>query len=239
VRYLVLCTDYDGTLACAGRVAEETDRALAELRQTGRKLVLVTGRELPDLLRVYPHPELFDRIVAENGGLLYQPATREEVPLAEPPPLAFVEALRRRGVSPLSAGRVVVATREPNQGRVLETIAELGLELQITFNKGAVMVLPAGVNKATGLVRALEELGLSPRNAVGVGDAENDHAFLASCECAVAVADALPAIREHADLVTAASCSGGVAELARRLARDDLRDVTPALSRRVAPDSRR
>jgi hydroxymethylpyrimidine pyrophosphatase-like HAD family hydrolase len=238
VRYHALCTDYDGTLACAGHVAEETVRALEELRQTGRKLVLVTGRELPDLLRVYPHPELFDRIVAENGGLLYRPATREEVPLAEPPPPAFVEALRRRGVSPLSAGKVIVATWEPHQNRVLETIRELGLELQIAFNKGAVMVLPAGVNKATGLVRALEELALSPRNAVGIGDAENDHAFLASCECAVAVADALPEIKERADLVTAAACSGGVAELARRLASDDLRDVTPAISRRAAPESR-
>ena len=46
------------------------------------------------------------------------------------------------------------------------------------FNKGAVMILPSGVNKATGLAAALEELGLSPHNVVGVGDAENDHAFL-------------------------------------------------------------
>ena len=78
------------------------------------------------------------------------------------------------------------------RGRCCETIRELGLELQVIFNKGAVMVLPAGVNKATGLAAALESLGLSPHNAVGVGDAENDHAFLALCECAVAVANALP-----------------------------------------------
>ena len=96
---------------------------------------------------------------------------------------------------------------------MLETIRDLGLELQVIFNKGAVMVLPAGVNKASGLVAALDELGLSPHNVVGVGDAENDHAFLAACECAVAVANALPTIKERADHVTAGEDGDGVREL--------------------------
>lgn len=43
---------------------------------------------------------------------------------------------------------------------------------------------------------------LSPHNVVAVGDAENDHAFLAMCECAVAVNNALPALKERAELVT-------------------------------------
>src|SRR5689334_9810368 len=106
--------------------------------------------------------DLFDRIVAENGALLYGPATREEQPLGDPPPSRFVEALRAKNVRPLSVGRVIVASWEPNETTVLETIRELGLELQIIFNKGAVMVLPAGVNKGSGLAAALAELELSP-----------------------------------------------------------------------------
>ena len=62
------------------------------------------------------------------------------------------------------------------------------------FNKDAVMVLPAGVNKATGLDYALRKLGLSFHETVGIGDAENDHAFLQRCECAVAVSNAVPSI---------------------------------------------
>ena len=81
-------------------------------------------------------------------------------------------------MSPLSVGRSIVATWEPNEGLVLQAIKELGLELEIIFNKGAVMILPSGVNKATGLVAALDELELSPHNVIGVGDAQNDHAFL-------------------------------------------------------------
>ncbi len=118
---------------------------------------------------------------------------------------------------------------------MLETIRELGLELQIIFNKGAVMVLPPGVNKATGLAAALERMKLSPLNVVGIGDAENDHAFLSGCGCAVAVANALPMVKEEAAIVTEAARGGGVAELIGRLVADDLVDVAPAAAhQRVA-----
>ena len=113
---------------------------------------------------------------------------------AEAPPARFVEALRARGVQPLSVGSCIVATWRPNEQVVLDVIRELGLDLHVTFNKGAVMVLPAGVNKGTGLRAALTELGLSTHNVVGVGDAENDHAFLSVCECSIAVANALPVV---------------------------------------------
>jgi hypothetical protein len=105
---------------------------------------------------------------------------------------------------------------------VIDVIRELGLELQVVFNKGAVMVLPTGVNKATGLSVALSALDLSPHNVVAIGDAENDHALIGMCEAAVAVANALPALREQADLVTDASAGGGVAELVDALLADDL-----------------
>ena len=48
---------------------------LERLADSGRKLLLlVTGRKLDDLLKVLPQVELFDQVVAENGGLLYRPA---------------------------------------------------------------------------------------------------------------------------------------------------------------------
>lgn len=231
MRYVALVTDYDGTLAAEGRVDDAVMAALARVRESGRQLVLITGRELDDLRRVFPRLDLFDRVVAENGALLYRPATQEEVQLAQPPEPVFVEQLRARGVEPLAQGRVIVATRVPQERVVLEVIRDLGLELQVIFNKGAVMVLPSGVNKATGLEAALRELGLSPHNAVGIGDAENDHAFLSLCECAVAVANALPMLKERADVVTRQPNGAGVIELAEALVADDLRTFAPRLAR--------
>ena len=233
--FVALATDYDGTLAEDGKVASTTIDALRSLRQSGRKLILVTGRELLDLQRVFPEIELFDLVVAENGALLYEPASKTETALGAAPPAAFLDWLKKHRVSPLSIGRSIVATWEPNEKIVLQAIRELGLELQIIFNKGAVMVLPSGVNKASGLAAALERLQLSPLNVVGIGDAENDHAFLRACGCAVAVANALPMVKEDAEIVTTAARGAGVAELIRQLIASDLAETVAVTERRRVP----
>ena len=158
MRYLALACDYDGTLATDGRVDQSMLAGLQALRETGRKLILVTGRRLEDLREVFPEYAIFDRIVAENGALLFCPATREETVLGEAPSAALVKRLKELDVNPLSVGRSIVATWSPNEQVVLDTIRALGLELQVIFNKGAVMVLPSGINKASGLRAALAEL---------------------------------------------------------------------------------
>jgi hydroxymethylpyrimidine pyrophosphatase-like HAD family hydrolase len=235
VRYHVLACDYDGTIARHGHVDEATLDALRRLAATGRKLVLVTGRQLDDLRSVFPETGVFDRIVAENGAVVHDPSTRRTRTLGAEPPAAFVAELARRGVQPLSVGRVIVATWQPHEAVVLNTIRDLGLELQVIFNKGAVMVLASGLNKGTGLLAALDDLKLSPHNCVGVGDAENDHAFLDACECAVAVANALPGLKEKADLLTRGDHGEGVVELVERLIEDDLRSAEDDLARHDVP----
>ena len=187
----------------------------------------MTGRELPELLEIFPQIELFDRVVAENGALLYRPATKEAqvlAPLASEP---LVKELQRRRVEPLSVGATIVATLKPNATVVLEAIEELGLELQVIFNKDAAMVLPANVNKASGLMVALGELGLSPHNVVAIGDGENDHAMLQLAEYSAAVANAVPALQEAADRTTTGARGKGVIELIEDLVATDLQ--TPHL----------
>jgi hypothetical protein len=227
VFYIGLATDFDGTLATNGRVPDEVLDSLRVFRKTERKLLLVTGRQLGDLKACMPELALFDRVVAENGGVLYEPAAERRRDLAPAPPKEFVDALRERGVSPLSVGDVIVATWEPNQQIVLDVIKELGLELQIIFNKGAVMVLPPGVNKASGLAAALAEMNISPHNIVGIGDAENDHAFLEACGLAVAVANALPMLKDGADVVTKAARGEGVLEIMEAIASRDAELLPP------------
>jgi hypothetical protein len=231
MRYLALITDYDGTLATDGCVAPHVVESLRQLRESGRRLLLATGRELPELLALFPEHTLFDRIVAENGAVLYSPETREVKLLGEPPAPRLVERLQELHVTPLSVGSVIVATWTPHEATVLHVIHELGLENQVIFNKGAVMILPSGINKGTGVRAALADLGLSPHNAVGVGDAENDHTLLAECEAGVAVQNALPTLKERADWTTPSARGDGVAELAQSLLATDLRELEPALRR--------
>jgi len=227
VYFLALAADYDGTIAHDGAVDHQTIHALKEFKASGRRLILVTGRELPHLKRAFPELEVFDRVVAENGALIYDPASERERSLAPPPPAAFVDKLEERKIAPLSIGRTIVATWEPHEAAVLEIIRDLGLELNIIFNKGAVMVLPPGINKSAGLEAALAQLELSAHNVVGVGDAENDHAFLQSCGCAAAVANALPMLKASADIVLSGERGAGVVELVDRIRREDANLAPP------------
>ena len=231
MRYLALACDFDETLAHRGQIKNPTITALEKLVASGRKLILVTGREFDDLITVCPVIDLFSRVVAENGILLYSPATKEETLLADEPPEDFINALRERAI-PFSRGRRIVSTDRSYDTALLQVISDLGLEYQLIFNKGAVMLLPSGVNKATGLGAALHDLKLSPHNVVGIGDAENDFAFLTLCECSVAVSNALPTLRERADLVTNHENGEGVIELIEELLDSDLKSRDERLTRR-------
>ncbi|MBI2216301.1 MAG: HAD-IIB family hydrolase [Candidatus Rokubacteria bacterium] len=209
----VLACDYDGTIADRGRLAPDTAAALRRVRESGRKVMLVTGRMLPDLRHVCPEVDaLFDAVVAENGAVLYVPDRREVKILGDAPEPRLVEALQRRQV-PFDLGSAIVATTGPFADAALDAIRETGVERTLVFNKGALMLLPGGVTKGTGLDAALARMELSAHNVVAVGDAENDHAFLNLCEFAVAVADAVPALAERADFVTPGPASRGVIEL--------------------------
>jgi hydroxymethylpyrimidine pyrophosphatase-like HAD family hydrolase len=214
--YQALATDYDGTLAHDGRVDAATLAMLARARRHGVRLLLVTGRELEDLAATFPALDSLDLIVAENGALLLEPRTGDVEILAPPPPPALLEALRAARI-PHSVGHAIVATVEPHGQAVHRIVEALGLPWQLIHNKGAVMALPAGVTKATGLAAALQRCGLAPATVVGVGDAENDLPMLQACGLGVAVANGLPAVKAAADMVTAGARGRGVVELLDRL----------------------
>ncbi|HEV7401522.1 MAG TPA: HAD family hydrolase [Chthoniobacteraceae bacterium] len=211
--FQALATDYDGTIATHGIVDPPTMEALERLRAAGRRVILVTGREIDDLRTIFPELTRFDLIVGENGALLYWPATGREELLAKPPPPEFSQALRDAQCERLSIGRVIVATFEPYDRVVFETIKAQHLELQVIFNKGAVMVLPTGVNKASGLRAAVKALGITTEEVVGVGDAENDHAFLEICGFSVAVSNALDVLKRKVRMVTRGDHGRGVTEM--------------------------
>ncbi len=222
MRYLALATDYDGTLARDGIVDEATLDALQRLRASGRALILVTGRELDDLRSIFPRLDLFDRVVAENGALVHRPENETETTLGDPPPIPFLDALKARGVDPISVGRVIVASRTLHKDTIIDVIRDAGLDVQVITNKGALMILPAGLTKASGLALALDELGIDRSKTVAIGDAENDLALFEISGCAVAVSNALDLVKERANRVTQASHGAGVTELINNLILDDV-----------------
>lgn len=214
--YCALAMDGDGTLTRAKVMATATRKALEKVQACGCKLLLVTG-ETPKDLQDFPHLELFDLVVAENGGVLYWPTTGRKQSLGPGPPATLVRELRRRKAKPLKVGSVVVATETPYDRDAREIVQQLRLDYRIIYNRHEVMLLPSGIDKGTGLQRALRELKLTADTVMGVGDAENDGAMLKACGCGAAVANAVDGLKKQADVVTQGGFGRGIRELIERM----------------------
>jgi phosphoglycolate phosphatase (TIGR01487 family) len=210
---LIAC-DYDGTIATDGVIPASAEQALIEAKQAGWLTALVTGRETRDLLQLCPQINLFDLAVVENGAVLYFPRTGLVEELVPPPDHELIRELARSNV-PISKGRVIISAHREYEQQVVSVIRKLGLKLEVIFNRDSVMILPAGVSKASGLKVGLERLGVAFEEVIAIGDAENDHSFLQAAGFAVAVANALDSVKAEADLVTSKPNGDGLAEFIR------------------------
>jgi HAD superfamily hydrolase (TIGR01484 family) len=229
MRYVVLAAGFDGTLARDGRCDERCIDVLRELSATGRKLILVTGRELRRLLEIFPEARLFDYIVAENGAVLHRTATRQSEILGQAPPEILLQELRRRQVTPLAVGSSIISTAAKYFESARDALRKLKLHLdyELVRNDDTLLILPPGIDKASGMNEALRELGVSRHNLVAIGNAENDLPLLASAEHAVVVNNAAESIKQAADRVTEGEYCDGFLELARDLIATDLASAVP------------
>src|SRR5918992_1609864 len=169
-----LAVDYDGTIAENGRAAAHTVTALGRVRASGRRVVLVTGRILPELREVCPEVDgIFDAVVAENGAVLFLPGAGRTEALGAAPEPALLQALSQRGVE-FKFGLSIVATLSRFADAARAAIRESGASRVLEFNKDALMLLPAGITKGTGVRAALDALGVAAASAAAIGDAEND-----------------------------------------------------------------
>jgi phosphoglycolate phosphatase (TIGR01487 family) len=212
-RYSLLVCDYDGTLATGETAGSQIIEALTSASDAGTKLVLATGRELPDIRRVLPEIELFQWVVAENGAVLFEPATGVKEVLGTSPPESFFQEIRRRGIGAVARGDVIAAIHSRHAAVLNETICALGLPYHVILNKNSAMVLPSGVDKGTGVAMVLESMGVSTKETIAVGDGENDEDLFRIAGFRVAVANAVPELKACADMVTTSENGAGVMEL--------------------------
>jgi hypothetical protein len=221
-----IACDYDGTGASDGHLAPEVAEALHAARDAGIVTLLVTGRVLDDLRVALVDFSAFDAVVAENGAVVWLRESGRTIVLGAPPSDQFLGRLRAATV-PFHAGAVVVGTWDTHVPELIALVRETGADLQLVFNRTAVMLLPSGINKAVGTLRALDELGRSPRNLIAFGDAENDLPLFALAEFAVAARGSVPAVAAAADDRMRLPGAAGVADWVRGLLERGGRMPTP------------
>lgn len=209
--YRAVALDLDGTLSRGGPPDRTVLDAMRAVRAAGVHPLLVTGRVLVDLDADLPGlVDEFDAVVGENGGVLAVDGVVQR--LAEPVDPRLAERLHGEGVA-VRRGQVLLACDSSAAHTAFDAVRAMQLDVSLVWNRAALMLLPGGVTKGTGVRAGLAALGLSPRSAIGVGDAENDHALLGTCELGVAVANSVAALSEHADLVLREPDGAGVAAL--------------------------
>jgi hydroxymethylpyrimidine pyrophosphatase-like HAD family hydrolase len=216
LKFGVLALDYDGTIARDGVLDPAVKASIAEARARGITAILVTGRILLDLKRVAGDLTFVDAVVAENGAMLWFPGGHTWL-IGHPPPVAFLDELRRRSID-FAAGQCLVETDASLAPQILHIIRELELPLVLLFNRSRLMILPQGISKATGLRTALTALRLSAHNAIGIGDAENDFDLLAACEIGAAVGWGSPTLQKSADEVIPGNGPSALAPFIHRAA---------------------
>ncbi len=205
-----LAMDLDGTLTSGGQpLRPELVEAMKRLRESGTRLILVTGRCSVEALRITGEG-LFDATVAENGAVLAVGATRE--------PQAPVDwaGERARLLRQFDEGceEVIISSSIENLALARSLVSTLA---QVQVNKDRLMIVPSGVDKGTGLSAALKRLNLSPGRTACVGDGENDMPMFEISGLKVALANSVDELKQRADYVANGSDGEGTMEAIRDL----------------------
>lgn len=211
----IVC-DYDRTLTDESLVLSlNAVSGLKNARKDGVKVFIASGRRLPFLVDVTAGRGFVDAIIAENGAVIYDLADGVKVLLGE-----GREELKSAfaGVSFVAVEEVIVATTLPYLKDVKEIIRRNDLSVDIELNRDDVMIMPKGIDKGSGIVKAAEIYGINRENLVCIGDAENDLKMFGVAGVKVAVANAIDALKNEADIVCSEPYGDGVREFVRSLA---------------------
>ncbi len=211
-----IACDYDRTLTDESLVLSENAVAsLKSAKDNGIKVFIASGRRLPFLVDVTAGRGFVDAIIAENGAVIYDPADGAKVLLGE-----GLEELKSAfvGVDFVEVEEVIVATTLPYLEDVKEIIRRNGLSVDIELNRNDVMIMPKGIDKGSGIAKAAEIYGINRENLACIGDAENDLKMFGVAGVKVAVANALDALKDEADIVCSEPYGDGVKEFVRSLA---------------------
>jgi hydroxymethylpyrimidine pyrophosphatase-like HAD family hydrolase len=211
----ILAFDFDGTIAEEGQVPMEIIEVFRQAHFQTHVLFLVTGRlfRQADIEGILPY---LTGIVWENGAVLeHLPTERVSLPFGTLPEL-LVKGLEQTGIEMLT-GMAIAATWAQHESLVKQVSDQHNYCPTLDWNKLALMILPTGANKGSGLKRLLEQCDFSSETLMAFGDGENDHSLLAIAETAVAVQDAVPSLQEMAHVVSKNPGPSGVVEILQDL----------------------
>lgn len=196
----LILSDYDRTFTDASlKIEPGLRQAIGRLQKNGVFFGIVSGRKCEFMDDFFTdNAGLIDAYVAENGCVGYACGKKYYL-CSVTGQEALLTGLKRSNI-PYDAGDVVVSV-DRKYGALLDTLLISYPELHAVKNIDSIMILPAGVSKASGIQWLLGMYRLTPEETACIGDAENDLEMRDLCSLLGAVGNALPELKRASDYV--------------------------------------
>ncbi|MBS7642977.1 phosphoglycolate phosphatase [Candidatus Bathyarchaeota archaeon] len=211
-----IACDYDRTLT--NEKLEVSKQAIQTLKMAKMrkkvKVIIVSGRMLGFLIKMNERFQVADALVAENGAVIFLPNVGTKLVLGERSGQRLRDAFKLLDI-PHEMGDVIVSTKRTYETIVLKIINETMLNVNIEYNRDSLMILPPGIDKGKGVLRALLLLGVPRGGLACIGDAENDVALFKIADVSVAVANAVDSLKRQADIICDSPHGNGVMEFVK------------------------
>ena len=221
MRKKVLAVDIDGTITLNGfgKIHLEALQKLRKLKNDGHDVIFVTGRSSIEayLLSIFGGLTLLG--VGENGGCITHGEIMKHEMIGNKAEcleaLAFLkeqldEEIEEKPVFPRLTEVVLDRTFDINNAQKLleENKFNVGL-----FDSGfAYHINSNGIDKGSGLIKALEMLNVDLEDTIAFGDSETDVPLFRTVKNNIAVNNSIPELKQIAKIVTTKKSGEGVLE---------------------------
>lgn len=211
-----IVVDIDGTLTDMSRVASL--EAVREMRQMPIPVILSSGNVICFVRAASKVLGASDMMIGENGGVVLAGYDAKAIVLADIEPCRQALELLEREFPQLETLDVayrkseLAFRRNVDLAKARRIVAEHYPGLEIVDTQFALHLKHRDVNKATGMRKIAEIMGLSPVNFAAMGDSENDLPMLREAGLALAVGNAAPELKAVADYTSKAPYGEGAAE---------------------------
>lgn len=125
-----------------------------------------------------------------------------------PMPLPFPEEIAREGLYKILLLGLPVTVRRAGKKLLADPPCPVDC---FTSSPEALEIVPLGVNKAAGLARAAELLGIPREETIAIGDGENDISMLRWAGLGIAMSNASAAVKAAADVIAPVCDEDGAA----------------------------
>jgi hypothetical protein len=217
----VLAVDIDGTITLNGfgKIHLQALEKLRNLKKDGHHVIFVTGRSSIEayLLSIFGGLTLLG--VGENGGCIThgEIMTHELIGKKNECENAFSylketlsASIKEKPVFPRLTEVVLDRTFDIKNAQQL--LDENGFNVGLFDSGFAYHINSRGVDKGTGLLRALEMLNVDLEDAIAFGDSETDIPLFRTVKNNIAVNNSIPELKQIAKIITTKNSGEGVLE---------------------------